>query len=119
MGEGDVELLAQILERAAWTHFGKDLLDAAIGVGGVADLQEDAGRLLPFQRLQRGKNSGPSLGGALDLFRVAPGLHAIGGEDAKLVAETAGGGGGLGVVASGVAEAAAEAEAAAPGVGAD
>ena len=93
--EGDVELLAQILERAAWAHFGKDMLDAAIGVGGVADLQEDAGRLLPFQRLQRGKNSAPSLGGALDLFRVAPGLHAIGGEDAELVAETAGRGGGL------------------------
>ena len=56
--EGDVELLAQILERAAWAHFGKDALDAAIGVGGVPDLHEDPGRLLPFQRLQRGKNSG-------------------------------------------------------------
>src|SRR5271154_357404 len=93
--EGDVELLAQILERAAWAHFGKDMLDAAIGAGGVADLHEDPGRLLPFQRLQRGKNSGPGLGGALDLFRVASRLHAVGGEDAKLVAETAGRGGGL------------------------
>ena len=71
------------------------MLDAAIGVGGVADLHEDPGRLLPLQRLQRGKNSGPGLGGALDLFRVAPGLHAVGGEDAKLVAKTAGRGGGL------------------------
>src|SRR5208283_2141593 len=96
VGEGDVELLAQILERAAWAHFGKDMLYAAIGVGGVADLHEDAGRLLPFQRLQRGKNSGPSLGGALDLFGVAPGLHAVGGEDAKLVAQPAGGGSSLG-----------------------
>src|SRR5271156_3308781 len=93
--EGDVELLAQILERAAWAHFGKDMLDAAIGAGGVADLHEDPGRLLPFQRLQRGKNSGPGLGGAFDLFRVASRLHAVGGEDAKLVAETAGRGGGL------------------------
>ncbi len=93
--EGDVELLAQILERAAWAHFGKDALDAAIGVGGVADLHEDPGRLLPFQRLQRGKNSGSGLGGALDLLRVASGLHAVGGEDAKLVAETAGRGSGL------------------------
>ncbi len=58
-------------------------------------LYEDPGRLLPFQRLQRGKNSGPGLGGALDLFRVASRLHAVGGEDAKLVAETAGRGGGL------------------------
>src|SRR5271166_2103810 len=95
VGEGYVELFAQILERAARAHFGKDALDAAIGVGGVPDLVEDPGRLLPFQRLQRGKNSGSSLGDALDLLRVAPGLHAVGGEDAKLVAETAGRGSSL------------------------
>src|SRR5271165_4822137 len=95
VGEGEVELLAQILECAAWAHFGKDMLDAAVGVGGVADLQEDASRLLPVQRLQRGENSGPGLRGALDLFLVASRLHAVGGEDAKLVAETAGRGGGF------------------------
>ena len=116
--EGDVELLAQILERAAWAHFGKDMLDAAIGASGVADLHEDSGRLLPFQRLQRGKNSGSGLRDALDLLRVASRLHAVGGEDAKLVAETAGRRDGLGAVASGAAEAAAEAAAVAPGVGA-
>ena len=52
MGEDGVELLAQILELAAGTHFGEDVLDPPIGFGGVADSGENSSRLLPLKRLQ-------------------------------------------------------------------